>query len=251
MYPIDFARVSSLVRLVTEQVVARFFHTLSILTEKEQHEFTEAVDWLTNRITEEIVHTWNDVTTAHQAEHQVEDMYNAARTELIRQLNLHGGTVEFGPGDVQPLTDQRLGHTEAWDAWLDQMAEDNWGQPEGWYFNGEHYADDLAEFLQLWFEKHYTEIHDATVELRRAGEPPQRWTYNTFVNYFAALPQDTYVPHRVEYQRPDDIDDWHPLPPPYTADHLNIISALYEKNRFVSLYARMKSWRVRVEPIED
>ena len=57
MYPIDIARVSSLVRLVTEQVVARFFHTLSILTEKEQHEFTEAVDWLTNRITEEIVHT--------------------------------------------------------------------------------------------------------------------------------------------------------------------------------------------------
>ena len=52
-------------------------------------------------------------------------MYNAARTELVRLLNLHGGTVEFGPGDVQPLTDQRLGQSEAWDLnGCDHMKQD-------------------------------------------------------------------------------------------------------------------------------
>ena len=124
MYPIEFQHVQTLVRFIVEQVVGRFLSTFKILANCDDQYFPDFLEYVTPIIAENIARNWNDVTTAHQAENQIEDMYNAARTELIQLLNLHGGTVEFGPGDVQPLTDQRLGQSEAWDLWLDRMKED-------------------------------------------------------------------------------------------------------------------------------
>ncbi len=126
MYPIEFVHVQALVRYVAEQVVARFFQTFQMLTKTERDDHSGSIDWFSERITAEIWRNWKDVTTAHQAENQIEDIYNAARTELIRQLQLQGGTVEFGPGDIQPLTDQRFGQAEAWDTWLAHMKEVGW-----------------------------------------------------------------------------------------------------------------------------
>ena len=126
MYPIEFHHVETLVRFIVQQVVGRFLSTFKILASREDHYFHEFGDHVVPIITENIARNWNDLTTAHQAENQIEDMYNAARTELVQLLNLHGGTVEFGPGDVQPLTDQRLGQAEAWDTWIDHMKQDNW-----------------------------------------------------------------------------------------------------------------------------
>ena len=99
---------------------------MAVARNREDDDNSAAIEWFANSITTEIWRNWNDLTTAHQAENAIEEIYNAARTELVRLLNLHGGTVEFGPGDVQPLTDQRLGQSEAWDLWLDHMRELDW-----------------------------------------------------------------------------------------------------------------------------
>ena len=104
-------------------------------------------------------------------------MYNAARAELIKLLNLNGGTVEFGPSDVQPLTDQRLGQSEAWDAWITHLWEVHF--QEGWYYNGEHYAEDLDDFLEMYDEIRYSSKHDATIEYHRR-EHHYSWTYTSF-----------------------------------------------------------------------
>ena len=126
MYPINNLHVTALVCYIAQQVVGRFFSTLRQYSEDQTRLYAAEIEWFSNRITDEIWRNWNDLTTAHQAENAIEEIYNAARTELIRLLNLQGGTVEFGPGDVQPLTDQRLGQTEAWDTWIDHMKQDNW-----------------------------------------------------------------------------------------------------------------------------
>ena len=125
MYPIQFSHVETLVRAIAIQVVSRFYAQLQWATD-DHSDYSEATDTLAEDITKAISLNWNDLTTAHQAENKVEEIYNAARTELVRLLNLQGGTVEFGPGDVQPLTDQRLGQSEAWDLWLDHMQENEW-----------------------------------------------------------------------------------------------------------------------------
>ena len=126
MYPIEFSHLETLVRAIAIQVVSRFYSQLQWATDDDHSDYAEATDTLAEAITKAISLNWNDVTTAHQAENKVEEMYNAARTELVRLLNLEGGTVDFGTGDVQPLTDQRLGQTEAWDSWLDLMQENEW-----------------------------------------------------------------------------------------------------------------------------
>ena len=126
MYPINNLHVQALVCYIAQQVVGRFFSTLRHYSEDQTRLYAAEIEWFSNQITSEIWRNWNDVTSAHQAEHKIEEMYNAARTELVRLLNLHGGTVEFGPGDVQPLTDQRLGQSEAWDEWLDHMKQLEW-----------------------------------------------------------------------------------------------------------------------------
>ena len=138
MYPINNLHVQALVCYVSQQVVARFINTFRAYSEHKAVDYSADIEWFANYITGQIWRNWNDVTTAHQAENQLEDMYNAARTELVRLLNLQGGTVEFGPGDVQPLTDQRLGQAEAWDEWVAHMSEDNWGQEQGYYAAGQY-----------------------------------------------------------------------------------------------------------------
>ena len=126
MYPINNLHVTALVCYIAQQVVGRFFSTLRQYSEDQTRLYAAEIEWFSNRITDEIWRNWNNLTTAHQAENAIEEIYNAARTELIRLLNLQGGTVEFGPGDVQPLTDQRLGQAEAWDEWLDHMKQLDW-----------------------------------------------------------------------------------------------------------------------------
>ena len=126
MYPIQFSHVEILVRAIAIQVVTRFYAQLQWATDDDHSDYSEATDTLAEEITKGIARDSHDLTTATQAENKVEEIYNAARTELLRLLNLQDGTVEFGPGDVQPLTDQRLGQTEAWDAWLDLMQENEW-----------------------------------------------------------------------------------------------------------------------------
>ena len=92
MYPIEsLPRIDRLsVLSSSSRLSARFLSTPSSIladTEKEltricrrcpldsRHAASPSSAFVTN---------WRDVTTAHQAEHQVEDMYNAARTELIK-----------------------------------------------------------------------------------------------------------------------------------------------------------------------
>ena len=128
MQSINFPQVKSLIRFIAEQVVVHFFQTLKCIIQQEDWYYHDAVDYLVDRIVDEIAGTWNDVTTVEQADAKVEAMYNAARTALLKQLELDGGTVEFGPGDVQPLTDQRLGQSEAWELWIERMAENGYGE---------------------------------------------------------------------------------------------------------------------------
>ena len=123
MYPIHFQHVQTLVRFIVEQVVGRFLSTFKILSDTPKTYYSEFLQYVTPIIVERIVSNWKEVNTATRAEIQIEAMYNAARTELVQLLNLHGGTVDLGWGDEQPLTDQRLGQTEAWDLWLDHMKE--------------------------------------------------------------------------------------------------------------------------------
>ena len=154
MRPTNNLDIHALVYYVAEQVAARFFHTLRILTNREDDDNSAEIEWFANRITTEIWREWNRVTTSDHAEAKVEEMYNAARTMLVRLLNLQGGTVEFGPGDVQPLTDQRLGQTEAWDRWMERMQEDNSGKDEEQDYSGgwtqEH--DDSPCRVEYWDE---------------------------------------------------------------------------------------------------
>ena len=177
MHPIELTHVRSLVRFIVEQVVGRFFSTLRQYSEDKTVSYHVELHWFSNRITDEIWRSWNDVNSADHAEHKLEEMYNAARTELINLLNLQGGTVEFGPGDVQPLTDQRLGQSEAWDLWVAHMWETHF--QAGWYFNGEHYADDLDDFFAVWDAIPYVSKHDATIEYHRV-DTHQSWTYTSF-----------------------------------------------------------------------
>ena len=252
MRPIDNLDIQALVCYVAEQVVARFFHTLRILTNREDDDNSAAIEWFANRITTEIWREWNDVTTSDHAEAKLEEMYNAARTMLVRLLNLHGGTVEFGPGDVQPLTDQRIGQTEAWETFCAHMNENNWGEPEGWYFNGEHYADDLEGFLDEYFMKRYVDIHDCEVTLRRANEEVQAWAYTTFSSYYNSLPHDLDSPRQLEY-RIDDHDGtekWYPLPNEFVSQHDNVVSALYERERFRSFHRNIDHRYLRMLPLD-
>ena len=128
MTQLNFDQVERLVRQVATQVVSRFFQTLKNLTDQEEEDYSDPIDYFADRIIENIVREWTEVDTLSQADDALEQMYNAARTDFVKQLQLDGGTVEFGPGDVQPLTDQRLGQSEAWDLWLEreQEQDDDW-----------------------------------------------------------------------------------------------------------------------------
>ena len=250
MYPIEFEHIQTLVRFIVHQVVGRFLSTFQILSDTKKVYYSEFLEYVTPIIVERIASNWNDVTTAHQAENQIEDMYNAARTELVQLLNLHGGTVEFGPGDVQPLTDQRLGQSEAWDEWCARMNETNWGQPEGWYFNDEHWSDDLEDFLDQYFMKRYIEVHDCEVTLRKANEEVQAWTYTTFTAYYNTLPDGLDSPRQLEYRidDPDGTPRWYPLPNEFTSDHDDVLTALYERERFRGFHRNIDHRYLRMIP---
>ncbi len=178
MYPINSLCVQALVCFMAQQVVGRFFATLREYSEDKTRLYSAEVEWFSNRITEQIWRNWKDVTTCHQAEHKIEEIYNAARTELVQLLGLAGGTVEFGPGDVQPLTDQRLGQSEAWDLWTAWLWDDNYFQA-GWYINGDFVADDLDDFLDEYDQMRYVSKHDATIEYHRADHH-YSWTFTSF-----------------------------------------------------------------------
>ena len=177
MYPIEFQHIQTLVRFIVEQVVGRFLSTFKILSDTKTVYYSEFLDYVTPIIVERIVHSWADVHSCHHAEHVIEEMYNAARTELVQLLNLHGGTVEFEPSDVQPLTDQRLGQTEAWDLWIAHLWETHF--QVGWYINGEFLAEDLDDFLADYDQIRYVTKHDATIEYHRIDHH-HSWTYTSF-----------------------------------------------------------------------
>lgn len=128
MQQVTDGQVHELVYEVASQVVGRFFEHLKWETDDDQYDYHGATEMLADQIANELSPKYHDVTTTNEANDVIEEMYNKSRTELVRLLNLAGGTVQFGPGDVQPLTDQRLGQSEAWDHWISKIEEDDRGE---------------------------------------------------------------------------------------------------------------------------
>ena len=125
MPAVAYHQLRVLVWEVSHQVAARFIAHFAIYSGTEAEAYSDQVIELADRVSEDILYDFRDIHTRHQTENQLTDIYNRARQELRRKLNLEGGTVEFGPGDVQPLTDQRLGESEAWEAWLTRVQEEH------------------------------------------------------------------------------------------------------------------------------
>ena len=108
--------------------------------------------------------------TQQQAETLVAAIAGRARKELMNRIDIGA-------------TDFRLGHNEAWDNWLTNMQEQNWGEDDGYYIDDAHFSDQLDETLEELTTMPVDPDHDPIVQLRRATEPQQTWTRKSFLAY--------------------------------------------------------------------
>ena len=72
---------------------------------------------LSEQITAILAPAFTDIHTGHQAEHRIDEIAGQARQELNNWLAISE-------------TDLRIGYGEAWDRWLERMAEDGYGDAE-------------------------------------------------------------------------------------------------------------------------
>ena len=113
---------------------------------------------------------FNDIETVEQGESRQAEIAGKARTEMKDRIDI---------GE----TDFRIGHTEAWDNWLTNMQEDNWGEEEGYYIDDAHFSDQLDETLEELTTMPVDLDHDPIVQLRLTSEPQQTWTRKSFLAY--------------------------------------------------------------------
>ena len=125
MKTIVFSQVKTLVSETANEVIYRFFDTLEqYIPALEARDWIEYFNEIAERIAESVAVNHMDVHDLPTAEKRIEQIYNDCRTEFTRLMGLAGGTVEFGPDDVQPLTDQRIGQSEAWERWYETLDDE-------------------------------------------------------------------------------------------------------------------------------
>ena len=140
--------------------------------EKRQPDFTalweDLCEQLAGAIGKDLRFHFKDITTAHQAENRLDDILTLVREELRKHTELSE-------------TDRRIGLAESWDRWLEMMAEDNWGEPEGYYVAGQYISDAVDDVIEHLADTTALRDHIAMVELRQASDRPKLWTRTVFL----------------------------------------------------------------------
>ena len=142
----------------------------------ERRPWDNPLDWtgLWEEASEDIVAIvephFKNIETTEQGENRLAEIAGKARTEMKDRIDIGA-------------TDFRIGHNEAWDNWLTNMQEQNWGEDDGYYIDDAHFSDQLDETLDELTTMPIDPDHDPIVQLRRATEPQQTWTRKSFLAY--------------------------------------------------------------------